>query len=77
MAKAAAKASRKRHPVVVTLWALAASVIALGFVLRVLAHFWTGWGLRLLGVEIIAGGLLLAVVAWLAERLAGLKPPPG
>jgi asparagine N-glycosylation enzyme membrane subunit Stt3 len=77
MAKAATRTGRKRHPVVVTLWALAAALLALGFVLRILAHFWIGWDLHLLGVEVIAGGLVLAFVAWLAERGAGLKPPPG
>ncbi|MGH7013316.1 MAG: hypothetical protein ACREEL_04035 [Stellaceae bacterium] len=69
-------ASGKRHPVITALWLLAAAAIAAGFVLRILARFWIGLGLRLLGVSFIAAGLAIAVIAWLAERAAGMRPPP-
>ncbi len=74
MAKAGS-AGRKRHPVITAMWFLAAVVVAAGFIMRILAPFWIGFGLRLLGVEFIAAGVALAAVVWLAERLIGMQPP--
>ncbi|GEM_PF-5456817 len=64
-----------RHPIVTALWLLAAAAVAAGFVMRILAPFWIGFGLRLLGVEFIAAGVALAVVVWIAERVIGMQPP--
>lgn len=68
-------AGRKRHPVITAMWLLAAAAVAIGFVMRILAPFWIGFGLRLLGVEFIAVGVALAVAVWLAERIMGMQPP--
>jgi len=75
MAKASG-GSRKRHPVITALWVLAATAVAIGFALRIVAHFWIGLGLRLLGVSFIAAGLAIGAIAWLAERISGVQPPP-
>jgi len=75
MAKAQG-AARKRHPVISAMWLLASAAIAVGAVMRIVAPFWLGFGLRLLGVEFIAAGVALAAAAWLAERLIGMQPPP-
>lgn len=69
-------AAGKRHPVITAIWALAAVVIVAGSVMRIAARFWVGDGLRFLGVSFIAAGVFIAVVAWLAERIVGLQPPP-
>ncbi|HYL47740.1 MAG TPA: hypothetical protein VET84_00080 [Stellaceae bacterium] len=65
----------KRHPVITAMWLLAAAAIATGFAMRIVAHFWIGLGLRLLGISFIAAGLAIAVIAWLAERATGMQPP--
>jgi len=65
----------KRHPVITALWLLAAAAIAAGFAVRIVAHFWIGPELRLLGVSFIAAGLAIAAIAWLAERAIGMQPP--
>ena len=68
-------ANRKRHPVITALWLLAAVAVAIGFAMRIVAHFWIGLGLRLLGVSFIAASLAIAVIAWLTERAVGMRPP--
>lgn len=65
----------KRHPVITAMWLLAAAAIAIGFAMRIVAHFWIGLGLRLLGISFIAAGLAIAAIAWLAERAIGMQPP--
>ncbi|HYL47788.1 MAG TPA: hypothetical protein VET84_00325 [Stellaceae bacterium] len=75
MAKASG-GGRKRHPVITALWMLAATAIAIGFTMRIVAHFWFGLGLRLLGISFIAAGLAIGAIAWLAERITGAQPPP-
>lgn len=65
----------KRHPVITAMWLLAAVAIATGFAMRIVAHFWIGLGLRLLGISFIAAGLAIAVIAWFAERAIGMQPP--
>jgi len=65
----------KRHPVITALWLLAATAVGTGFAMRIVAHFWIGLGLRLLGISFIAVGLAIAAAAWLAERAIGMQPP--
>ena len=65
----------KRHPVITAMWLLAAAAIATGFAMRIVAHFWIGLGLRLLGISFIAAGLAIAAIAWLTERAIGMQPP--
>lgn len=66
----------KRHPVITAMWLLAGVAMGTGFILRIVAHFWIGLGLRLLGISFIAAGLAIAAIAWLAERAVGMRPPP-
>lgn len=68
--------ARKRHPIITAAWLLAAAAVVTGSVMRILASFWIGFGLRLLGVEFIAAGVVLAAAAWFAERVMGVQPPP-
>ena len=75
MAKTSSTGGRKRHPVITAMWLLAAASIAIGFSLRIVAHFWIGLGLRLLGISFIAAGLAIAAAAWLTERAIGMQPP--
>lgn len=70
----ARNAGRRRHPIIAAMWLAAAGAIGAGFVMRILATFWIGFGLRLLGVELMATGVVLAGLGWLAERMAGLGP---
>lgn len=67
--------ARKRHPVIMAAWLLAAAAVVAGSVMRIFAAFWIGFGLRLLGVEFIAAGVALAAAAWFAERVMGVQPP--
>jgi len=65
----------KRYPVITALWLLAATAIAAGFAMRIVAHFWIGLGLRLFGISFIAAGLAIGAIAWLTERAIGMQPP--
>ena len=69
-------AARRRHPVIVGAWFLAATAVAAGSVMRIAARYWIGDDLRLLGVSFIAAGVAIAAVAWLTERIIGIQPPP-
>jgi hypothetical protein len=60
--------------IVNALWAGAAAMLIIGFVLRPLARFLGGPDLRLTSVIVIAGGLVLAGAGWVGEKIAARRP---
>jgi undecaprenyl pyrophosphate phosphatase UppP len=53
-----------------TLWIAAGVTVALGFLLRPVARYVIGHELRVAAMAVIAIGVVIALVAWAAERVA-------
>lgn len=53
------------------LWLGAGFILLAGLTLRVCAGFLSSPQLRLFGIALLALGVLLAVVAWIGEKLSG------
>jgi hypothetical protein len=54
------------------LWIASGGIVLLGFILRPLGSYF-GRELRHTGIAVIALGLVVAVIAWLAERWSQAK----
>jgi hypothetical protein len=70
-----AVAARRERLLVNGLWVTAAIIVLAGFAMRVLASLVNHPSLRLIGVVVIACGLVVAVVGWLSERLIAKRVP--
>jgi len=69
---------RGREPewsVVTALWIGAASIFAMGCLLRIAAGFVNGYHLRITGVYLIAAGLAVAILGWLGEQIGTRRTP--
>jgi undecaprenyl pyrophosphate phosphatase UppP len=53
-----------------TLWIAAGVTVAVGFLLRPAARYLIGHELRVAAMAVIAIGVIIALLAWAAERLA-------
>ena len=64
--------SRKPRVLPGGLWIASGAIVLTGFILRPLGTYF-GRELRYTGIAVIALGLVVAVVAWLAERWSQTK----
>ena len=55
------------------LWVAAALIVVAGFLLRSLSSVIGHRELRLAGIIVIGIGIVLAVIGWIGERLAGRR----
>jgi membrane protein DedA with SNARE-associated domain len=64
--------ARRSRPRVIanTLWIAAGVTVAIGFLLRPVARYVIGHELRIAAMVVIAIGVVTALIAWAAERLA-------
>jgi hypothetical protein len=68
-------AHRNRHRAIANaLWIAAGVTLTVGFLLRPLARYVVGHELRVAAVVVIAIGVVTALFAWAAERLARTRP---
>jgi Flp pilus assembly protein protease CpaA len=63
------RGNRKERLFVTGLWLASGVVVVAGFLLRPLARFLGGPDLRLLGVIVIAVGVVLGICGWVGEKI--------
>lgn len=66
-------ARRRNRILLERLWIAAGVVVLAGFVLRPIGSFFGRPDIRHLGIAIIAIGVVIAVVGWLAEKRANRR----
>jgi VIT1/CCC1 family predicted Fe2+/Mn2+ transporter len=62
-------ASRRERWLIRALWLSAAAAVIGGFLLRLAANFLHRPDIRLIGVAMLALGLVVALIAWAAENM--------
>jgi undecaprenyl pyrophosphate phosphatase UppP len=55
------------------LWIAAAAIVVSGFVVRSLSSFLNHANLRYSGIVLIAAGVVVALLAWIGERLTAKR----
>jgi len=74
MADSDSESARRRNRVLLErLWIAAGLVVLVGFVLRPIGSFLHWAEIREAGIAVIAVGVVIAVVGWLAERRANRR----
>jgi len=74
MADSDGEDARRRNRVLLErLWIAAGVVVLIGFVLRPIGSFLHWAEIREAGIAVIAVGVVIAVVGWLAERRANRR----
>ena len=67
------RARRRNRILLERLWIAAGLVVLVGFVLRPIGSFFGRPDIRVLGITVIAVGVVIAVVGWLAEKHANRR----